>query len=123
MADSYLTDKNDKEYFGQNEMHLSEIGLKMHNWHSGQFDPIYMVGSYFVNGEHYPNLQIVADAADALSLPLSYLHKRPLPPEDVQELNDLIDALSDYLDHFGFQKQIAPDPNFEEPSFKEPFNV
>jgi DNA repair protein RadC len=39
-----------------------ELGIKMHEWHGGQGDPLYMVGSYYYTEQKYPDREIVERA-------------------------------------------------------------
>jgi len=39
-----------------------EIGVLMSHWHSSQGDPIYAVGSFFVDGKRYPDREQVSSA-------------------------------------------------------------
>ena len=39
-------------------MDRTELGLRMQQWHSSQWDPIYMVGSLYFSDEVYPDKDI-----------------------------------------------------------------
>jgi DNA repair protein RadC len=39
-----------------------ELGIKMHEWHAGQGDPLYAVGSYYYTGQKYPDREVVERA-------------------------------------------------------------
>lgn len=44
----------------------TELGVRMHSWHSSMWDPIYMVGSLYYSGDKYPDKDIVQHALDNL---------------------------------------------------------
>lgn len=44
------------------KMDRVELGLRMQSWHSSLWDPIYMVGSLYYDGEKYPDPEIVESA-------------------------------------------------------------
>lgn len=44
----------------------TELGVRMHSWHSSMWDPIYMVGSLYYSGDKYPDKDRVQRALDSL---------------------------------------------------------
>lgn len=48
-------------------MHRRELGERLCDWHSSGSDPIYAVGSFYVNNQVYPDKQIVQDALSNLT--------------------------------------------------------
>jgi len=43
-----------------------ECSTVLFQWNGGQSSSIYAVASYFINDQDYPNLEVVASAADEL---------------------------------------------------------
>lgn len=43
-------------------MDRTELGAKLLEWHKGQTDPVYAVGSFYISGDVYPTVAIVNDA-------------------------------------------------------------
>jgi len=74
-----------------------EIGVRMHNWHSGQGDPIYAVGSLVYAGRKVmkKHLQEAIDNLDSF-YEMDKKH-RHLKPADRRELEELIDELNGYM--------------------------
>lgn len=64
--------------------HLSrpELGELMLHWHSSQGDPIYMVGSYYVGGNEYPDPSVIEEAKQEFERLLSE-HERMLRHQPV----------------------------------------
>lgn len=48
-----------------------ELGDRLCQWHSSMYDPIYAVGSFYVDNQVYPKKEIVEDAVSNLSGDLS----------------------------------------------------
>lgn len=48
-------------------MDRHQLGEKLLQWHSSQWDPIYMVGSHYINGSVYPDKDIVESAVSNLT--------------------------------------------------------
>jgi len=63
-------------------MDREELGERMLNWHSSMSDPIYAVGSFYIDGQVYPKSDIVRDALHNLTKDLEQ-SKRMLAGEKV----------------------------------------
>ena len=63
-------------------MDRAELGSRLCNWHSGQWDPVYMVGSFYVGGETYPDREVVEEAISHLETAL-FQFQRMLADEKV----------------------------------------
>ncbi len=72
---------------------LPRLGLLMHNWHSGMWDPIYMVGSYFVSWKRYPD----SDVVDRALTEIERLERQPLKASNKRELRSIAAGLRRYL--------------------------
>lgn len=82
-----------------------ECGVNMHHWHGGQGDPVYMVGSFFVCDEDYPDLDIVAQAMRNLEGDLSKAESGKVPGwgrTEIAELGEIIEFLGGYLTDHGY---------------------
>ena len=88
----------------------SEIGQLMMNWHGGQWDPIYMVASYFVSGEKYPDPQVVSSAQGYIEQNRRKTKKRA----DKQELAKISQYLEDDLLLENYQARLDAG-EFDEP--------
>jgi ribosomal protein L20A (L18A) len=77
-------------------MNLKRLGLLMSHWHSSQYDPIYAVGSYFVDGKKYPTIEIVERALVSFE---SFTTNKAIYEEqsDLLELKEIIAGLNLYL--------------------------
>jgi antirestriction protein len=82
----------------EHDAERSEIGTLMHNWHTGQGDPVYMVGSFFIGGDEYPDLDIVSDAIGWLEKDARKTKKRA----DKAEARRIIGYLQDELTIHGY---------------------
>lgn len=51
-------------------MDRAELGSLLCCWHSGQWDPVYMVGSFYISDEVYPDKEIVQEALSSLETTL-----------------------------------------------------
>jgi hypothetical protein len=49
-------------------MDRSELGERMLQWHGGQDDPIYAVGSYYISDKEYPDVDVAQDALANLEM-------------------------------------------------------
>lgn len=80
------------------DIDMIECGRLMGNWHFGQWDPVYMVGSLFREGKDYPDLRVVAEALDNIE------SETRVPPseEDQEELANIADFLREYLTSRGY---------------------
>jgi len=91
--------------YGYAELDLHGLGMKMMNWHSGQWDPVYMVASYFVDGKDYPDLDVVSRARTSLYRLLSKISAKHGvkygmgDSEEELELDEILSALSSYLEN------------------------
>lgn len=72
---------------------LERIGSLMHHWHGGMWDPIYMVGSYFVEGKRYPDVERVENALNEIER----LKRLPLKRSSKRELSTIAAGLRRYL--------------------------
>ena len=77
------------------ELRRPEVGQILHQYHLGQSDPIYMVGSYYVSGKEYPDVDILAEAFDKLE---SISEKSEMYGLDDEAKEQLGDALL-HLEH------------------------
>jgi hypothetical protein len=74
------------------KMTLTELGARMQQWHSSQWDPIYMVASLYVDNQPYPDTFVVHAARRNLQHDLSSVK------EDLrQDLREIIAALDEIL--------------------------
>jgi len=80
-------------------MNLKRLGLLMSHWHSSQNDPIYAVGSYFVDDEQYPNIEVVERALSGFEEIITNKSACKYYPEDTLELDEIIESLKEYLDN------------------------
>lgn len=71
-------------------MNREELGARLLQWHGGQNDPVYAVGSFYLDGNRYPEKSIVDDAIHNLDSDLDK-QKRMLAGERVKTrlTNDL----------------------------------
>lgn len=74
-------------------------------YHSGQFDPIYMVASYFISGKDYPDLDVVSQALGYLERDLDRRDKLKLTESEAHELGSTIDFLKLYLKEKGYSDE------------------
>lgn len=63
-------------------MDRRELGERLCNWHSSMHDPIYAVGSFYIDGTVYPKKEVVEDAISNLTKDLNEA-KRMLAGEKV----------------------------------------
>lgn len=82
---------------------LQEVGAELCNWHGSMGDPVYAVGSFFVSGAHYPDLDVVRRASASLSrnLPAAQAGEHGWGPAEVVELEDLVAFLDAYAEERG----------------------
>lgn len=59
-----------------------ELGLRLNQWHSSMHDPIYAVGSFYVDNRVYPQKEIVGEAISNLTRDLNQ-YQRMLNGEKV----------------------------------------
>lgn len=79
-----------RETYDPKELRLDpDVGVKLHNWHMGQNDPIYMVGSLAYAGKAIPR-HLAIDAKDTLEGLLDHYKGK----EEEEELFELVDELS-----------------------------
>lgn len=52
-------------------MDRTELGERLCNWHASMYDPVYAVGSFYIDGTRYPDKEIVQDAIDNLTRDLN----------------------------------------------------
>jgi hypothetical protein len=71
------------------------IGVMMHNWHGGQGDPIYAVGSYYYSGKKHPSVETTQWALSNVEALLA--HRRSA--EDREELLEIKAFLEQELAH------------------------
>jgi hypothetical protein len=78
---------------------LKKIGLLMSGWHSSSGDPIYAVGSFFVSGKDYPDLDVVRRAEANLERDLAGAKKKlhGWGPAEVKELKAILAFLKKYV--------------------------
>jgi hypothetical protein len=76
---------------------LEDLGLRMHNWHASQGDPVYAVGSYFAGGRDYPDLNVVMEAHDILERLSRPPHSDSFKKRDIKELKQIVAHLSRYI--------------------------
>ena len=88
---------------------LRDIGEKLQHWHASQGDPIYAVGSFFFDGDDYPDLDVVAQAKARLESDLRAFdgdgdraRKNGWGAEEREELGELVDFLAGYLKERGY---------------------
>jgi len=77
---------------------LKQMGEKLLNWHNGM-DSVYAVGSFFLNGNEYPDIDVVkrAEAQLARLIPQARKRLHGWGPEEVMELNALVSFLKRYV--------------------------
>ena len=63
-------------------MHRAALGIAMLDWHNGQSDPVYMVGSLYLDNRVYPDKEIFDSALTSLESNLSQ-HRRMLAKDPV----------------------------------------
>jgi len=103
-------DKEDKEDDDDDEKEAKEaapkksyfyldpqIGVRLHEWHYGQGDPIYAVGSQIYAGKKVPRrgLQEAIDSLESI-WDAEKQHKH-MKPQDRNTLAELIDELNGYM--------------------------
>lgn len=83
---------------GDPEPDRKAIGLMLHNWHSGM-DPVYAVGSFYVDGRAYPDASVVERAIAIIEtlIPAADHGAHGWGPDDAAELRTLTNALRYYL--------------------------
>ena len=116
------------EHAVKDDVDLRELGMLMMNWHSSQFDPIYMTASYFVDGKDYPDLDVVERAKSEIE---ELLNKKlyaetmfdDMPLEkfeddrneykgltsEIKELEMITDGLTNYINSHGKDENKAQD--------------
>jgi len=52
-----------------------ELGERMLQWHGGQNDPVYAVGSFYLSGKQYPDQEVVEDALANLEAELEQFER------------------------------------------------
>jgi len=74
-----------------------DLGVQLHNWHWGQNDPIYAVGSQIAAGKKVmkKHLQEAIDELDRI-YERDRRH-RQLKPSDRRDLEELLDTLNGYM--------------------------
>lgn len=116
-------------------MDRTELGERMLQWHGGQDDPVYAVGSFYVGNKIYPDPEIIEDALANLEMELSD-NERMLSGETVMvrrqgrqvdlktfagytdaQLEENIDDLSEIVD--ALREQMAEDEWIEGEDFTE----
>jgi hypothetical protein len=91
--------------YGEFDMSLPELGRFMMHWHSGQWDPVYKVASFFVDDREYPDNDVVDQAKTSLERDLrKRLSAGPSVNDDDIELAGIVDALGAYLDDRHYQE-------------------
>lgn len=93
-----------------------EIGLLMMNYHTGQWDPVYMVGSVFFSGQDYPDLKVVQSAIGYLEQDLRKATEglHGLGEDEVEELSIIIDFLNNYIQEQGGISEDSNDVKFKD---------
>lgn len=84
------------------DINMIECGRLMGNWHFGQWDPVYMVGSLFREGKDYPDLEIVAGALSNIKRDLDSPDGSADSEENSEELANIADFLREYLTSRGY---------------------
>lgn len=77
-----------------------ECGLLLHNWHNGQNDPIYAVGSFYFESKPHPQRWVVEGAIANLEGCLSmdeHFRSGLWTEADREELQKLVADLKQYL--------------------------
>lgn len=69
----------------RNANELRAIGNRLLQWHGGQGDPIYAVGSFYSSGKEYPDKEVIERAATVLEKLAGAADR----PRDRRELNML----------------------------------
>jgi len=64
-------DSVEPEFSDEDILSRRDLGFRMLDWHGGQGDPVYAVGSFYVDNKVYPKKEVVEDALGNLSSDLS----------------------------------------------------
>ena len=74
-------------------MDRKALGLRMHNWHASMNDPVYMVGSFYVENEIYPDQEVVNQAQKNIHQELGVCKNE----EDMKELLSILQGLASFI--------------------------
>lgn len=104
LASSNPTSPNLKRYHS-----LKQLGIDMLNWHGSMGDPIYAVGSFYINDQPYPDRSVVVRARDGLSsmIPGADARAHGWTAKDARELRSMVRALDNILSKSTSSKRRA----------------